>query len=159
MFLVVHLCLCNLSESAVQQSEWRLLLCSLQPCYCCCWLLGVQLQVRFSFRTFSFNITDLKKNPAQRKEWWWFSFPVLSLKGHTRLKTNPVDIMWVHLISLSSVLTSTLFLSGSDQTPITVRVTNSVTPTPDKTYSTYVVYRGILLGGLRRLQESEKGFK
>ncbi|XP_070685938.1 cobalamin binding intrinsic factor-like [Pempheris klunzingeri] len=48
--------------------------------------------------------------------------------------------------------------AGSGQTPINVLVTNSVTNSPNKTYSTYVVYRGILLGGLRRLQESNTGF-
>ncbi|XP_070762553.1 cobalamin binding intrinsic factor-like [Enoplosus armatus] len=47
----------------------------------------------------------------------------------------------------------------SAQTPIGVLVANSVTNPPNQTYSTYVVYRGILLGGLRRLQDSNTGFK
>ena len=45
------------------------------------------------------------------------------------------------------------------QTPISVLVSNSVTNCPNKTYSTYVAYRGILLGGLRRLQDSNSGFR
>ncbi|KAM9317593.1 cobalamin binding intrinsic factor-like isoform 1-T2 [Pholidichthys leucotaenia] len=47
---------------------------------------------------------------------------------------------------------------GPDKTPISVLVTNAITPAPNLTYSTYVVFRGILLGGLRRLQNSSAGF-
>lgn len=52
-----------------------------------------------------------------------------------------------------------LNFSGSGQTPIGVLVTNSVTNAPNNTYSTYVTYRGILIGGLRRLQNANTGFK
>ncbi|XP_073346720.1 transcobalamin-1-like [Pagrus major] len=48
--------------------------------------------------------------------------------------------------------------TGSDTTPFTVLVTNSVTPTPCKNYNTSVVFRGILLGGMKRLQDSTKDF-
>ncbi|XP_051253734.1 transcobalamin-1 [Dicentrarchus labrax] len=48
--------------------------------------------------------------------------------------------------------------ASSGQTPISILVTNSVTNSPNQTYSTHVVYRGILLGGMRRLQESNTGF-
>ncbi|KAI9540879.1 hypothetical protein NQZ68_036215, partial [Dissostichus eleginoides] len=44
-------------------------------------------------------------------------------------------------------------------TPFSILVSNSVTNAPNKTYSTCVVYRGILLGGMRRLQETNKGFR
>lgn len=50
------------------------------------------------------------------------------------------------------------FLSGFGQARITVLVTNSVTNSPNHTYGTYVYYRGILLGGLRRLQDSDSNF-
>ncbi|XP_044058826.1 transcobalamin-1-like [Siniperca chuatsi] len=65
---------------------------------------------------------------------------------------------------LSATLLLLLLLPGvpatsSDQTPISVLVTNSVSHSLNKTYSTYVVYRGILLGGLKRLQSSNTGFK
>lgn len=63
------------------------------------------------------------------------------------------------LLILSSVLTLTSFFSANGQTPISVLVSNSVTNCPNKTYSTYVAYRGILLGGLRRLQDSNSGFR
>ncbi|XP_029922089.1 transcobalamin-1-like [Myripristis murdjan] len=36
---------------------------------------------------------------------------------------------------------------------------NNVQQTPNKTYSTYVVYRGILLGALKRLQDSDADFE
>ncbi|KAM7399792.1 hypothetical protein PAMP_019036 [Pampus punctatissimus] len=48
--------------------------------------------------------------------------------------------------------------ASQDQIPFGVRVTDNVTNTPDITYSTYVVYRGILLGGLNRLQNSSADF-
>ncbi|KAL3057771.1 hypothetical protein OYC64_008095 [Pagothenia borchgrevinki] len=44
-------------------------------------------------------------------------------------------------------------------TPFSILVSNSVTNAPNKTYSTCVVYRGILLGGMRTLQETNKGFR
>ncbi|XP_033968880.1 transcobalamin-1-like isoform X1 [Trematomus bernacchii] len=44
-------------------------------------------------------------------------------------------------------------------TPFSILVSNSVTNAPNKTYSTCVVSRGILLGGMRRLQETNKGFR
>lgn len=47
---------------------------------------------------------------------------------------------------------------GSDLTPFTVLVANSVKVTPCKNYTTAVVFRGILLGGLKRLQNSTKDF-
>uniref|UniRef100_A0A667X036 Transcobalamin-like C-terminal domain-containing protein n=1 Tax=Myripristis murdjan TaxID=586833 RepID=A0A667X036_9TELE len=43
--------------------------------------------------------------------------------------------------------------------PIDVLVMNSLLNTPNVTYSTHVVYRGILLGALRRLQDSNSDFK
>lgn len=47
---------------------------------------------------------------------------------------------------------------SSDPTNFTIMVTNAVTDSANQTYSTYVVYRGILLGGMRRLQDSNSGF-
>ncbi|XP_028275562.1 transcobalamin-1-like [Parambassis ranga] len=44
------------------------------------------------------------------------------------------------------------------QTPITVQVDNAGANPPMQTYSTTVVFRGILLGALRRLQTSNVGF-
>ncbi|KAK5905142.1 hypothetical protein CesoFtcFv8_006638 [Champsocephalus esox] len=44
-------------------------------------------------------------------------------------------------------------------TPFSILVSNSVTNAPNKTYSTCVVYRGILLEGMRRLQKTNKGFR
>ncbi|XP_033953902.1 variable charge X-linked protein 3B-like [Pseudochaenichthys georgianus] len=44
-------------------------------------------------------------------------------------------------------------------TPFSILVSNSVTDAPNKTYSTCVVDRGILLEGMRRLQETNKGFR
>lgn len=59
----------------------------------------------------------------------------------------------------SSLLTSPNFpFLGSDLTPFTVLVANSVKVTPCKNYTTAVVFRGILLGGLKRLQNSTKDF-
>uniref|UniRef100_A0A671V0L7 Transcobalamin-like C-terminal domain-containing protein n=1 Tax=Sparus aurata TaxID=8175 RepID=A0A671V0L7_SPAAU len=49
-------------------------------------------------------------------------------------------------------------VAGFGQARITVLVTNSVTNSPNHTYGTYVYYRGILLGGLRRLQDSDSNF-
>ncbi|CAL9684267.1 unnamed protein product [Knipowitschia caucasica] len=46
----------------------------------------------------------------------------------------------------------------SSQTPIHIVVTNSVTSGPSKTYSTFVSFRGILIGGMRRLQEADNTF-
>ncbi|XP_035535686.1 transcobalamin-1-like [Morone saxatilis] len=60
--------------------------------------------------------------------------------------------------ALLLLLVSGIPAANSDKTPISVLVTDSITHTPNKTYSTYVVYRGILLGGLRRLQDSTKDF-
>ncbi|KAF7645656.1 hypothetical protein LDENG_00200530 [Lucifuga dentata] len=57
-----------------------------------------------------------------------------------------------------------LLLSGGafmdvDHTPITVVVMNNITELKTcQTYSTYTAYRGILIGGLRRLQESSNNF-
>uniref|UniRef100_A0A3Q3E903 Transcobalamin-like C-terminal domain-containing protein n=1 Tax=Labrus bergylta TaxID=56723 RepID=A0A3Q3E903_9LABR len=48
---------------------------------------------------------------------------------------------------------------NSNVTPISIRVSNSVTNAPNKTYSTHVVFRGILLGGMRRLQRENHCFK
>ncbi|KAK1899563.1 Cobalamin binding intrinsic factor [Dissostichus eleginoides] len=56
------------------------------------------------------------------------------------------------------VLTMTSFFPDC-VTPFSILVSNSVTNAPNKTYSTCVVYRGILLGGMRRLQETNKGFR
>ncbi|KAF1393630.1 hypothetical protein PFLUV_G00018040 [Perca fluviatilis] len=66
--------------------------------------------------------------------------------------------------ALLSVALLLLLLPGvpsADPTlyPISVLVKNSVNQSPNKTYSTSVVYRGILLGGLTRLQKSNKGFR
>ncbi|KAM8853774.1 uncharacterized protein ACB058_010187 isoform 1-T2 [Synchiropus picturatus] len=49
-------------------------------------------------------------------------------------------------------------VAQSDQTPITIRVTDSVTNTPNKTYSTSVKFRGNVLGGMRRLRETSSDF-
>ncbi|KAJ0063610.1 hypothetical protein NL108_004441 [Boleophthalmus pectinirostris] len=46
----------------------------------------------------------------------------------------------------------------SSETPITIQVTNSVTKGPKLMYSTYVVYRGILIGAMRRLQDTNNNF-
>lgn len=48
--------------------------------------------------------------------------------------------------------------SSEKKIPFTVVVSNSITPGPNKTFNTYVHYRGILIGGLRRLQDSKTGF-
>ncbi|KAJ0065798.1 hypothetical protein NL108_000014 [Boleophthalmus pectinirostris] len=42
-------------------------------------------------------------------------------------------------------------ISDTPKTDITVQVINSVNPMPVKVYKTYVAYRGILLGALKRL--------
>ncbi|XP_029302718.1 transcobalamin-1-like [Cottoperca gobio] len=67
---------------------------------------------------------------------------------------------------ISCTLTALLLLllpgvpASNCTTSISVLVTNSVTScTANQTYSTCVVFRGILLGGLRRLQESNEGFE
>ncbi|XP_036943208.1 transcobalamin-1-like [Acanthopagrus latus] len=62
------------------------------------------------------------------------------------------------LLPAALLLVSLIAAASSDLTPFTVLVTNSVTPTPCKNYSAAVVFRGILLGGLRRLQNSTKDF-
>lgn len=49
--------------------------------------------------------------------------------------------------------------TNPSQSPITVEVNNAGANPPVQTYSTTVVFRGILLGGLRRLQASNVGFK
>uniref|UniRef100_A0A8C3A2L0 DUF4430 domain-containing protein n=1 Tax=Cyclopterus lumpus TaxID=8103 RepID=A0A8C3A2L0_CYCLU len=46
----------------------------------------------------------------------------------------------------------------ANQTPISILVSNSVTNAPNKTFTTSVSFRGILLGGMRRLQDSQTGF-
>ncbi|KAM6931854.1 uncharacterized protein PEZ65_007117 [Lycodopsis pacificus] len=46
----------------------------------------------------------------------------------------------------------------SNQSPIGIHVTNSVTSAPKQTYSTYVAFRGVLLGAMWRLQYSDVGF-
>ena len=75
-------------------------------------------------------------------------------KGH-QLKTVH-NAFLVPILSSAPTLTSSF--SGFDQTPISVLVTDCVTHTPNKTYNTYVVFRGILLGGLSRLQDTTKDF-
>uniref|UniRef100_A0A3Q1GLT0 Transcobalamin-like C-terminal domain-containing protein n=1 Tax=Acanthochromis polyacanthus TaxID=80966 RepID=A0A3Q1GLT0_9TELE len=62
------------------------------------------------------------------------------------------------LLTAALLLISVIPARSSGDTPISVLVANSVTPSPDKTYSTFVVFRGILLGGLTRLQASNQGF-
>ncbi|KAK7886836.1 hypothetical protein WMY93_026457 [Mugilogobius chulae] len=42
--------------------------------------------------------------------------------------------------------------SDVNDTPISVSVINSVEPMPDKHYDTFVAFRGILLGALKRLE-------
>ncbi|TKS88070.1 hypothetical protein D9C73_022194 [Collichthys lucidus] len=59
-------------------------------------------------------------------------------------------------VALLLLLVSVVPTISFDQTPITIRVTNAVTPSPNKTYSTY--FRGILIGGLRRLQNISSCF-
>ncbi|XP_074496219.1 uncharacterized protein LOC141770518 isoform X2 [Sebastes fasciatus] len=46
-----------------------------------------------------------------------------------------------------------------EKRPINILVKNSLTNSSTVIYHTYVVYRGILLGGMRRLQDSMTGFK
>ncbi|XP_068440863.1 cobalamin binding intrinsic factor-like [Clinocottus analis] len=46
----------------------------------------------------------------------------------------------------------------SSQTSFTIVVSNSVTNAGNKTFSTFVSFRGILLGGMRRLQDKDSGF-
>uniref|UniRef100_A0A3B4Z4P6 Transcobalamin-like C-terminal domain-containing protein n=1 Tax=Stegastes partitus TaxID=144197 RepID=A0A3B4Z4P6_9TELE len=60
--------------------------------------------------------------------------------------------------ALLLLLVSVIPAQSSGKTPISVLVANSVTGSPNKTYSTFVVFRGILLGGLTRLQQSDKDF-
>uniref|UniRef100_A0A3P8V2S5 Uncharacterized protein n=1 Tax=Cynoglossus semilaevis TaxID=244447 RepID=A0A3P8V2S5_CYNSE len=57
------------------------------------------------------------------------------------------------LLLLQGVLTENLNLS-----PIEVVVENSLLGAAPLTYSTHVAYRGILIGALRRLMESNAGF-
>ncbi|KAL7400291.1 hypothetical protein ABVT39_009794 [Epinephelus coioides] len=63
---------------------------------------------------------------------------------------------------LSAVLLLLLLPAASadstNHTHFTITVMNAVTGSAPKTYSTHVVYRGILLGGMRRLQDSNVGF-
>lgn len=63
----------------------------------------------------------------------------------------------VHVVFPVPILSSVLTFSGPDGA-ITVLVENSVINSPNKTFGTHVVYRGILLGGLKRLQDSNTGF-
>uniref|UniRef100_A0A8C6SAG0 Transcobalamin-like C-terminal domain-containing protein n=1 Tax=Neogobius melanostomus TaxID=47308 RepID=A0A8C6SAG0_9GOBI len=59
----------------------------------------------------------------------------------------------------SLLLTLFCFLAPhSAQTNITIVVTNSLTGGPKRMYSTYTVYRGILIGAMRRLQETNEHF-
>ncbi|TKS88071.1 Gastric intrinsic factor [Collichthys lucidus] len=69
------------------------------------------------------------------------------------MKTSALLSMALLLLLVSVVPTT-----SSDQTPITIKVTNAVTNSPNKTYSTQVAFRGILIGALRRLQESSPCF-
>uniref|UniRef100_UPI0037E73F92 transcobalamin-1-like n=1 Tax=Semicossyphus pulcher TaxID=241346 RepID=UPI0037E73F92 len=48
--------------------------------------------------------------------------------------------------------------TNSNQTPIKILVANSLANAPNQTYSTSLAFRGILLGGMRRLQDSNQGF-
>ncbi|XP_075993258.1 cobalamin binding intrinsic factor-like [Genypterus blacodes] len=48
---------------------------------------------------------------------------------------------------------------NNDLYPIDVVVVNRIDGTPDATYRTDVVYRGILLGAMRRLMQSDSDFK
>ncbi|XP_071368905.1 transcobalamin-1-like [Centroberyx affinis] len=61
------------------------------------------------------------------------------------------------LLSVALLLLAPGILAGEyDQFPIYVMTMNG--QTPDMAYSTYGVYRGILLGALKRLQDSNKDF-
>ncbi|XP_023145073.1 transcobalamin-1-like [Amphiprion ocellaris] len=62
------------------------------------------------------------------------------------------------LLTAALLLISVIPAKSFGNTPITVLVANSVTNPPNQTYSTFVVFRGILLGGLTRLQASNQGF-
>ncbi|KAG8002288.1 hypothetical protein GBF38_012734 [Nibea albiflora] len=48
---------------------------------------------------------------------------------------------------------------GRSSVPIDVVVENSLENTPPVTFSTHVVYRGILLGALKQLMDSNSNFK
>lgn len=52
-----------------------------------------------------------------------------------------------------------IYHSEKEPAPIDVVVENSLQGTTPVTFSTYVVYRGILLGALRRLMDSNANFK
>ncbi|XP_010752041.1 transcobalamin-1 [Larimichthys crocea] len=48
---------------------------------------------------------------------------------------------------------------GRSSVPIKVVVENSLANTPPVTFSTHVVFRGVLLGALKRLMDSNSNFK
>ncbi|XP_074496768.1 cobalamin binding intrinsic factor-like [Sebastes fasciatus] len=66
----------------------------------------------------------------------------------------PVLLSVVLLLLLPGTLTQT-----SEPVPIDVVVENSVLGTSPVTFSTHVVYRGILLGAMKRLMDSNANFK
>ncbi|KAM8853776.1 uncharacterized protein ACB058_010188 isoform 1-T2 [Synchiropus picturatus] len=74
------------------------------------------------------------------------------------MKTRNLFCLLPLLLLLIWSLQTSACVAQSGQTPITIRVTDSVTNTPNKTYSTSVKCRGILLGGMRRLQETSSDF-
>ncbi|XP_071778252.1 cobalamin binding intrinsic factor-like [Centroberyx gerrardi] len=64
------------------------------------------------------------------------------------------------LLSVALLLLAPGILAGKyDRFPIYVMTMNSQLNTPNVTYSTYGVYRGILLGALKRLEDSNADFK
>lgn len=59
----------------------------------------------------------------------------------------------------SPLLFLVIYHSETKQVPIDVVVENSVLNTPPVIYRTHMVYRGILLGAMKSLMDSNENFK